>query len=180
MSAFESSSWLQASNVWLAAMAAGCHGKGKTFGTPTLLRFGSVMGLTWCMDNNMDRPPPPPPPLTTLEGFGSVKGNSKGIGSVMDQGKGQGFDHQPTLESLDYSHDDYGEGQGKGHSRELYESWRGIVWPEATNKGKGKCFGKPTLAELLDEESFLAYQDENSLLSMDDADDSKGKDTARQ
>jgi hypothetical protein len=142
--ALESSSWLQASEVWVAAMAAGYKGKGKTFGTPTLSSFGSVKGLTWCMDRGMDRPPPPPP-STTLEGFGSVKGKSKGFGSVMDQGKGQGFG-QPTLESLD-SHDDYGKGKGKGKGQsELDESFR--VWPEAAGKCKGKGCGKPILTEL--------------------------------
>ena len=106
----ESSSWLEASRVWVAAMGAGFDGKGKTFGTPTLTGFSSTKGLMWCMDRGKDRPPGPA--STTLEGFGSVKGKSKVFGSVMDQGKGQGFG-QPTFESLD-SHDGKCKGKDKG------------------------------------------------------------------
>ena len=105
-----SSSWLEASRQWVAAMGAGFEGKGKTFGTPTLTRFGSTKDLMWYMDRGENRPPGPP--STTLEGFGSVKGTSKGFGSVMEQGMGHGFG-QPTLKSLD-SYDDYGKGKGKG------------------------------------------------------------------
>jgi hypothetical protein len=129
-----SSSWLQASHVWVNAMAAGCEGKGKTMGTPTLWRFGSVKGLTWCMDRGFERPPPPPP-STTPEGFGSGAwtgewtsllisqglesleshddyGKGKGKGSHDDYGKGKGMDRH-VVESLD-SHDDHGKGKGKG------------------------------------------------------------------
>ena len=105
-----SSSWLEASRQWVAAMGAGFEGKGKTFGTPTLTRFGSTKDLMWYMDRDKNRPPGPP--STTLEGFGSVKGTSKGFGSVIEQGMGYGFG-RPTFESLD-CHDDCCKGQGKG------------------------------------------------------------------
>ena len=129
--ALGSSSWLEASRLWVAAMGAGLEGKGKTFGTPTLTRFGSTKDLMWYMDRGKNRPPGPP--STTLEGFGSVKGTSKGFGSVMDQGKGHGFG-QPTLKSLD-SHDDYGKGKGKGKGQS-----------EAAGKCKGKGMGIPAEA----------------------------------
>jgi hypothetical protein len=103
------------------------------------------------MDEGRDRPPPSPSG-TTLEGFGSVKGKSKGkskgLGSVMDQGKGPGFG-QPTLESLD-SHDDYGKGKGKDRDndrRALDYFFR--EWKEVERKGKGKGCGEPNYAELL-------------------------------
>jgi hypothetical protein len=140
-----SSSWLHASHVWAAGMTAGYHGKGKIFGSPTLLTFGSVQGLTRSMDEGMGRLVPSPSG-TTIEGFGSVKGKSKGSGSVMDQGKGQGIG-QPTLESLD-SHDDYGKGKGKGNGRsELDKFFR--VWADVQGKCKGKGCGEPNYAELL-------------------------------
>jgi hypothetical protein len=128
-------------------MTAGYHGKGKIFGSPTLLTFGSVQGLTRSMDEGRDRPSPPPSG-TTIEGFGSAKGKSKGFGSVMDQGKGQGIG-QPTLESLD-SHDDYGKGKGKGKGNgrsELDKFFR--VWADVEGKCKGKGCGEPNYAELL-------------------------------
>jgi hypothetical protein len=126
-------------------MAARYHGKGKNIGTPSLSKFGSVKGLMKAMDEGRDRPPPSPSG-TTLEGFGSVKGKSKGLGSVMDQGKGQGFG-QPTLESLD-SHDDYGKGKGRGNDRRrLDEFFR--VWAEIEDKIKGKGCGEPNYTELL-------------------------------
>ena len=72
-----SSSWLEASRQWVAAMGAGFDFEGKTFCTPTLTRFGSIKDLMWYLDRGEN--PPPGPPSTILECFGSVRGASKSI-----------------------------------------------------------------------------------------------------
>ena len=95
-------------------MGAGFEGKGKTFGTPTLTRFGSIKDLMWYLDRGENRPPGPP--STILEFFGSVKGGEQGLQlRHIEQGVGHGFGRS-TLKSLD-CHDDYGKGKGEGKSQ---------------------------------------------------------------
>ena len=108
-----SSSWLEASRQWVAAMGAGFDFEGKIFCSLTLTRFGSIKDLMRYLDRGENRPPGPP--STILEGFGSVKGASKGFSSVIEQGVGHGFGRS-ALKSLD-CHDDYGKGKGEGKSQ---------------------------------------------------------------
>jgi hypothetical protein len=166
LNVFATSSWLQASQVYVAAQAAGLEGKGKTFGIPILKGFSSVKGLMLSMDKGKGQGPPGIP-STMPEELDSIAGTSQSSGSVMEKGKGQGSGH-PIPKSWDI-HDGKGKGKGIGRSkgkepRVVDEDF--LAWLEASGRGKGKGCDAAIIVDI--DESYLSSLEEAGLLSTDD------------
>jgi hypothetical protein len=162
---FATSSWLQASHVYVNMQACGFKGKGKTFGIPILTVISSVKGLMLCMDQGTGQGPPGFP-STMLQEFGCIEGESYASASTMMQRKGQGSDNS-IMNSSDMI---VGQVKGKalvrGKGKQPTSLDEGVPpFLEAPGRGKGEDCDADIIVDM--DESHQAYLEATRMLSTD-------------